>query len=85
MNDAEKWAAYDIAKNRLNILVGHFSELVYKEQQKDAPDLAQIDKWETEQEAIIDQEAALTVEDQAAIEQINNTYGPAVQAIMKKG
>lgn len=85
MNDAEKWAAYDIAKNRLNILVGHFSELVYKEQQKDAPDLAQIDKWETEQEAIIDQEAALTVEDQAAIELINNTYGPAVQAIMKKG
>lgn len=85
MNDAEKWAAYDIAKNRLNILVGHYSELVYKEQQKAAPDLVQIEEWEIEQEAIIDQEAALAVEDQATIEQINKKYGPLVQAIVKKG
>ncbi|SDA85271.1 hypothetical protein SAMN03159475_0101 [Pseudomonas sp. NFPP33] len=85
MTDAEKWAAYDIAKNRLSILVGHYSELVFKEQQKAAPDLAQIEQWENEQEAIIDQEAALSVEDQATIEKINSTYGPAVQAIMQKG
>lgn len=85
MTDAEKWAAYDIAKNRLSILVSHFSELIYKEEQKDAPDLAQICKWEAEQDAIIDQQAALSVEDQITIEQINNSYGPVVQALMKKG
>lgn len=84
MIDAEKWAAYDIAKNRLSILVGHYSELVFKEQQKAVPDLAQIEQWENEQDAIIDQEAALSIEDQATIEKINSTYGPAVQAIIQK-
>ncbi len=82
MNDAEKWAAYDVAKNRLHLLIGHFSELVFNEEQKAAPDLEQIEKWEAEQDAIIDQEAALTVEDQEAIEQINSQLGPVVQALM---
>lgn len=85
MTDSEKWAAYDIAKNRLSVLVGHYSELVFMEQQKETPDLAQIEQWEDEQDAIIDQEAALSVEDQAAIEKINSAYGPIVQAIIQKG
>ncbi len=42
MTDAEKWAAYDITKHGLSILVSHYAELVYLEQKKAAPDMGQM-------------------------------------------
>lgn len=84
MSDADEWAKYDVAKNCLSIIIGHFSELVHNELQKDSPDLAKIERWEQEQESFIDQEATLTAEDHAAVAKVNEYYAPTARAIMDR-
>lgn len=85
MNDAEKWAAYDLAKNRLSLVISHYSELVFNEQQKTAPDLAQIEKWEAEQIATLRQRARLSVTDQVKIQALNRDLEPVIKEILSQG
>ena len=83
MNNANKWEQYDVARNRLRIMVGHYSELIRNEESKAVPDIEQIEKWEDEQHELSEKESLLSVDDTSGIAEINETYGPLTQAIMK--
>lgn len=84
MSEPEKWAAYDLAKGRLSLVISRYSALVFKEQKKAAPDFAQIEKWEAEQVAYLDQKAALRVEDQVTIERLNRELEPLIREILRR-
>lgn len=85
MSDSEKWGEYDLAKGKLHQLAGYYSKFVDEEEQKANPDQAQITQWETERRAVMALSKALDVENQAAIANINATYGPILHAIKAKG
>ncbi len=79
----DKWAQYDVARNRLRIMVGHYSELIRDEENKSTPDMDKIEQWEDLQHELSEQESLLSADDISTITKINETYGPLTQAIMK--
>jgi hypothetical protein len=79
----EKWAQYDVARNRLRIMVGHYSELIRDEENKPTPDMNKIEQWEDLQHELSEKESLLSADDVSDIALINETYGPLTQAIMK--
>lgn len=83
MSVNNKWADYDVAKNRLRIMIGHYSELIRDEELTPSPDIDKIEQWEDIQHELSEKETLLSVDDTDAISQINETYGPLTQAIMK--
>lgn len=83
MTENEKWAAYDLAKFRLSLVVSHYSKLVGDEERKLTPDQRKIQKWEAEQDAFLDQKATLSFEDQASIAKLNLELEPLVQEILR--
>lgn len=86
MTEAQKWAAYDVARNRLGLLISHYEALISEEERKPAPSSSKISKLAAEQDQIIELNDTLilklTVENQDEIARINATYGPIVQEIM---
>lgn len=82
MTENEKWAAYDLAKLGLSLIISHFSELVCDEHRRSTPDLRKIQKWEAEQNAFLDKRDALSFEDQASIERLNQELEPLVKKIL---
>lgn len=89
MSDAGKWAAYDIAKNRLSLLISHYEAQISEVERQAVPDESKLAELCAAQNAVIDVRDNLTlrlgVEDQEEIERINTTYGPIVAAFMAKG
>ncbi|NMY49322.1 hypothetical protein [Pseudomonas sp. WS 5027] len=89
MSDAGKWAAYDVAKNRLSLLISHYEAQVSEVERQAVPDESKLAELCAAQNAVIDVRDNLTlrlgVEDQEEIERINTTYGPIVAAFMAKG
>ena len=83
MTEAEKWAAYDLAKHRLSLVISHYSALVFKAEQQEAPDVAKIKRLETEQDAFMDQKAVLSVEDQITIDRLNRELEPLIKNILR--
>jgi hypothetical protein len=77
------WERYDLARSRLNIMIGHYSELIRGEEQNTTPDAKKIRAWEGLQDELADRDAVLSVDDLEAVELINLAYGPAASAIMK--
>ncbi|NHZ40133.1 zeta toxin family protein [Massilia aquatica] len=80
MEQSEKRVKYDIAEGRLHLLISYYSQLAYKEEQKAIPDLRQIAQWENEKRSLLALARALDLEHQAAIADINATYGPVLRA-----
>lgn len=74
---------YDLALSRLNIMIGHYSELIRGEEQSTTPDANKIRAWEGLQDELANRDSMLSVDDVEAVERINVAYGPAVRAIMK--
>lgn len=89
MSDAGKWAAYDIAKNRLSLLISHYEAQISEVERQAVPDESKLAELCAAQSAVIDVRDNLTlrlgVEGQEEIERINTTYGPIVAAFMAKG
>jgi len=79
----DKWAEYDVARNRLRIMVGHYAELIRDEEKKSSPDTNKIEQWEDLQHELSEKESLLSADDVADISLINETYGPLTQTIMK--
>ncbi|NHZ35363.1 zeta toxin family protein [Massilia rubra] len=80
MSQSEKREEYDIAESRLHLLISYYSQCVYKEEHKAIPDMKQIAQWENEKRSLMALARALELEDQAAIADINATYGPVLRA-----
>lgn len=76
MDVDSKWTAYDLAQARLELLIGHCSEEIRKEEQKAQPDLSKIEHWENEQDAVTDQRDALRIDDEATNIQIAQALLP---------
>lgn len=83
MNDADKWAAFDTAKFSLDIMIGHYSELVFNETKKEMPDLSKIAEWEAAQDSLVQEAQALTVDNEADVRRINSAYVEPVRAVLK--
>ena len=62
MPDTAKWAAYDVARNRLLIQIGEYDYLIDQEQAAAVPNLVKIATLENEQNALIDQSNLLSPE-----------------------
>lgn len=84
MSEAELWKEYDLAKQRLSVVIGDLSELMFQERRKPAPDYQKIVQWEKEQEALIDKEENLTVTDSDGIQAVNQAYAQIARAIMRR-
>lgn len=84
MNESKMWERFDIAKNCISLLIGHYSALIFEEEQKPVADAARVAFLEAEQDKIIDVQDSIlltvSVKDQAAIEQIITTYQPILRA-----
>jgi hypothetical protein len=80
---SSKWERYDIACSRLSLLIGHYSELIHREESSSKPDTLKINAWVGLQDELSDLEMMLSVDDLEAVEKINVAYGPAVSAIIK--
>jgi len=74
MTEAEKWAAYDCAKQALSIIASHLSACIYAEEEREAPDQKQIDEWIKERHAMILLARSLTVDDMATIGRVRENY-----------
>jgi hypothetical protein len=79
---SSKWERYDVACSRLSLMIGHYSELIHREEISSKPDTLKINAWVGLQNELCDRETLLSVDDLEAVEQINVAYGPAVNAIM---
>ncbi|KFE44862.1 hypothetical protein [Pseudomonas syringae] len=64
MDADSKWKAYDLAQARLELLIGHYSEIIRDEEQNAQPDLSKIEHWERQQDAVTDQRDALRIDDE---------------------
>jgi len=64
MDANSKWSAYDLAQARLELLIGHYSEVIRDEEQQAKPDLRKIEHWEKLQDVVTDQRDALHLEDE---------------------
>jgi hypothetical protein len=80
---SSKWECYDIACSRLSLMIGHYSELIHREESSSKPDTLKINAWVALQDELSDRATLLSVDDLDAVEQINLAYGPAVSAIMR--
>jgi hypothetical protein len=78
-----KWEHYDLACSRLNIMIGHYSELIHHEESRSTPDTQKIQVWEDLQDELSNRATMLSVDDLEAVERINVAYGSAVSTIMK--
>jgi len=84
MTEAEKWGEYDIARNKLDIIISDYSERIWLERKKETSDQEQIEKWLDEKSMLSRLRESLSVEDMTAIEHVNKTYGSMARDIMKK-
>jgi septal ring factor EnvC (AmiA/AmiB activator) len=88
MSEAQKWAAYNVAENRLSLLISHYESRISEEEKQSAPDESKLAMLCAAQDSVIDVRDNLTlrlsVDDQEEIERINTTYGPVVAAVMAK-
>lgn len=64
MNADSKWKAYDLAQAHLELLIGHYSEVIRDEEQQAKSDLRKIEHWERLQDAVTDQRDALRIDDE---------------------
>jgi hypothetical protein len=80
---SSKWERYDVACSRLSLMIGHYSELIHREESSSNPDKLKINAWVGLQDELSDCERMLSVDDVEAVGQINVAYGPAVSEIMK--
>ena len=64
MDADSKWKAYDLAQARLELLIGHYSEIIRDEEQQAKPDLRKIEHWEKLQDVVTDQRDALRIDDE---------------------
>lgn len=80
---SSKWERYDVACSRLSLMIGHYSELIHREEISSKPDTLKISAWVGLQDELSDREMMLSVDDVESVDQINVAYGPAVSAIMK--
>jgi len=89
MTEAQKWAAYDAAQNRLSLLIGHYEAQISEEEKQPVPDESKLAALCAAQDSVIDVRDNLAlrlgVEDQEEIERINTIYGPVVAAFMANG
>jgi len=83
MTEAEKWRAYNLAKQALGIIISDYSERIGLEREKETPDQEQIKKWRDERLALERLRESLFVEDMTTIEQVNKTYGSVAINIIK--
>ncbi len=84
ISDRDKWREYDVAEGTLLQLVGCYSQFIDEEEHKAIPDTAKIAQWENERRSLIKVKRAISVDDQAAIADINATYGPMLRAFMAR-
>jgi len=52
MTEAEKWREYNLAGQALSIIISDYSERMYLEEKKDAPNHKQVEQWLDEQIAL---------------------------------
>jgi len=83
MTEAEKWRAYNLAKQALGIIISDYSERIGLEMDKEPSDQVKIDQLSDERFKLIRLRRSLSVEDMTAIEQVNKTYGPVAINIIK--
>jgi|GEM_PF-2745669 len=83
MTEAEKWRAYDLAKQALGIIISDYSERIGIEMDKKPSEQVKIDQLFDEQFEFDRLRGSLSVEDMTAIEQVNKTYGPIAINIIK--
>ena len=62
MENTDKWAAYDVARNRLLTKISEYDHLIDLEQAAAEPNAAKIAALESEQSALIDQSDMLSPE-----------------------
>ena len=74
MTEAEKWAAYDCAKQALSFIASHLSARIYAEKKREAADQKQIAEWIKERRAMILLARSLTVDDMATIGRVRENY-----------
>jgi len=84
MTEAEKWRAYNLARQALEIIISNYSKRMGLERKKVPRDQEQIEKWLDEKSTLSRLRESLSVEDMTAIEQVNKTYGSIARDIMKK-
>jgi len=84
MTEAEKWRAYNLAKQALGIIISDYSERMWLERKKVPRNQEQIEKWLDEKSTLSRLRESLSVEDMTAIEKVNKTYGSIARDIMKK-
>ena len=84
MNEDEKWTAYNVAGQALDILISRFSACMYAERKGANPDHEEVGKWRAERAELMQLRRALTVKDMATIVRVNDEYGPKAKAIMGK-
>jgi len=84
MTGFEQWNQYNIAEHGLAILVGDYSERMYLEGKKDAPDPEQIKKWLDERMALSRLRRSLSIKDMAAIERVHETWVPMARDIIQQ-
>jgi hypothetical protein len=86
MTEAQKWQQYDAAKLCVDLLIGHYAALIYQAEDQENPDPVKVAELEQKQSEIIDVQTQLslqiTVEDQAAIQEILTIYEPMAKAAL---
>lgn len=83
MSEAEKWAAYDCAKQALSIIASHLSARIYAEKKREAADQKQVAEWIKERRAMILLARSLTVDDMAAIGRVRENYDQKARELSK--
>ncbi|TWC43229.1 hypothetical protein FBY03_101425 [Pseudomonas sp. SJZ079] len=84
MTESQKWAAFDIAEIRLDLMISHFDDLISHAQRRSICTAEQIARWQLEHDKLVQAKAVVTLDDQATIEWINSTYGSIVQTILQR-
>ena len=84
MADVNKWERYDIAKSQLQLVIGHYSQLIREEESKPSPDFELIRKWEDTQDDLSDMDSLLSADDKEQIEGVIASYGDLVSKIMER-
>ncbi|MDG3756579.1 hypothetical protein L5B08_19140, partial [Pseudomonas aeruginosa] len=84
MDSKENWKAYDLAEWTLDLMIGHYSELIFNEQNRELPDLEKIQTWRNEQDKLDEERDSLRVDEASNSIRIIEAYGPTTKEFMKK-
>lgn len=82
MNSARE--KYDIAKSLLQLMIGHYSELIRAEEKLNNYNQEKVTAWEQAQDALSETDSMLSVEDEDQIEDVISSYGEFVNNFMKR-